>query len=170
MPEPSEHEPVEQMRAEAKRIHESAVYCSQGQLEAAKRWRAWHWSGGILAAGLGTLGAVRTFADCSAVLAGSLTVIGAIVAATMTGVRPDKFAERAQTSGNDYVSLRNDARRFVNIDLPTSAVADSRDLLEELANRASQLDHAADPIPKRAYERARKNISSGGQDFEVDQE
>ena len=114
------------------------------------------------------LGAILTFADVSQFAAGILTLLAAIVAAVMTGVRPDKLAERAQASGNDYTSLRNDARRFLNVELMMDSAPDARERLNELAGQASELDHAADPIPKWAYNRAKANINNGGQDFRVD--
>lgn len=160
---------MEPIRDEAERIRESATYCAQGQYEAAKRWRSIHWWLGVLATGLGACGAVLTFADGSQIAAGALTLVAAIVAAVMTGVRPDKLAERAQVSGNDYTSLRNDVRRFLNVDLAIDSVADARKRLEALAGRANELDHAADPIPNWAYTRAKENIDNGGQDFEADQ-
>lgn len=156
------------VRKEAERIRESAVYSAQGQFEAAKRWRWRHWSGGVLAAGLGTGGAILTFAECSPVLAGAVTLGGAVTAAAMTGVRPDQLAERAQASGNEYTSLRNAARRFIDVDAQSLPHDEVRAALEELAGRADGLDRAADPIPRWAYERAKKNIAAGGQDFEAD--
>lgn len=164
MPEPS----VELIRDEAKRIHESAVYCAQGQYEAAKRWRCIHWILGVAAAALGTVGAILTFAELSPIVAGTFTILAVVVTATMTGVRPDKLAERAQAIGNDYTTLRNDARRFMNIDLKLAPVSDARERLNELARHVSDLDSAADPIPRWAYDRANKNIKEGGQNFEVD--
>ncbi|MGC0363822.1 hypothetical protein ABH922_001806 [Rhodococcus sp. 27YEA15] len=156
-------------RGEASRIHESAKYCAQGQYEAAKRWRLQHWTLGVACAGLGTVGAILTFADCSQILAGTLTFLAAIVAAVLTGVRPDKLAERAQTTGNEYMTLRNDTRRFMNIYLANCSDDEASARLEVLADRASELDHSSDPIPQWAYERAKTNISQGGQDFEADE-
>ena len=101
-------------------------------------------------------------------MAGIFTILAVVVTATMTGVRPDKLAERAQAIGNDYTTLRNDARRFMNIDLNVDPVSDSRERLNELSRHVSDLDSAADPIPRWAYIRADRNIKEGGQDFEVD--
>lgn len=51
------------VRAEASRIHESAVFSAQGQFAAANGWRLVHWSLAVLAAGLSSGTAVITFAD-----------------------------------------------------------------------------------------------------------
>src|SRR5690606_10821737 len=73
------------------------------------------------------------------------------------GVRPDQLAERAQASGNEYTSLRNAVRRFIDVDAQSLPHDEVRAALEELAGRADGLDRAADPIPRWAYERAKKN-------------
>lgn len=157
------------IRAEVSRIHESAVYSAQGQLEAAKLWRGLHWTLGALTAALSTVAAVITFADAGQVASGVLAVLAAIAAAVMTGARPDRLAERAQASGNDYTSLRNDARRLRDIQVPVDDLHQIRNELQRLAEKASDLDHAADPIPRLAYLLAKGNIERDkGQQFEVD--
>ena len=93
----------------------------------------------------------------------------AIVAAILTSSRPDKLAERAVTRGNDYTALRNDARRVLHVQVPSDEISALREVLDGLAERASDLDHTSDLIPRFAYKRARRNIErDGGQQFEVD--
>lgn len=169
MAQPSDGAERDAVRAEVARLHESAVYSAQGQFEAAKRWRLVHWTLGAMAAGLSTLAAVITFATDAQVYSGVLAVFGALAAAIMTGARPDKLAERAQHSGNDYTTLRNDARRLRHIQVPNDDLPVLREALAELASRASDLDHASDPIPRFAYKKAKRNVERDrGQTFEVD--
>ena len=156
------------IRDEADRIHESAVYCAQGQYEAAERWRLLHWTFGALAAGLSAGSAVITFAADAAVLSGILALAAALVAAVMTGVRHDKLAEQAQTSGNLYTALRNNARQFRDIAVPSDDLDDLRDALTALTARAAEIDGASDLIPTWANKRAKKNIANGGQEFGAD--
>lgn len=157
------------IRTEGFRIHESAVFSAQGQFEAAKVWRWVHWGLGSLTAALSTAAAVITFASDVQVVSGVLAVLAAIAAAVLTGSRPDKLAERAQISGSGYTTLRNDARRFRDIAVPSDPLPALRDALAELSGRSSDLDHSADVIPRWAYLRAKRNIEAdGGQRFEVD--
>ncbi|MGW8437666.1 SLATT domain-containing protein [Nocardiopsis sp. NPDC055879] len=159
----------EEIRVEIVRVHESAVFSAQGQFEAAKFWRMLHWGIGALTAGLSTTAAVITFAADAQICSGVLAVAAAIAAAVLTGTRPDNLAQRAQNSGNAYTTLRNDARRLRHIGVPADPVPELRDALTELAARASELDHAADPIPRWAYRLAKRNIErDGGQTFEAD--
>ncbi|MDN3461559.1 SLATT domain-containing protein [Kocuria sp. APC 4018] len=157
------------IQAEVARVHESAVFSAQGQFEAAKAWRALHWTLGVLTAALSTLAAVLTFAADAQVASGILAVVAAIAAAVLTSSRPDKLAERAVARGNDYTTLRNDARRVLHVQVPNDEVGVLREALDGLAGRASDLDHTSDPIPRFAYNRAKRNIErDGGQQFEVD--
>lgn len=164
--EPSQRAAIQ---AEVARILESAIFSAQGQLEAAKAWRALHWTLGGLTAGLSTLAAVLTFATDTQAPSGILAVVAAIVAAVLTSSRPDQLAERAVARGNDYTTLRNDARRLLHVQVPNDEIGVLREALDGLAGRASELDHSSDPIPRFAYNKATRNIElDGGQQFEVD--
>ena len=157
------------IHAEVARVHESAVFSAQGQFEAAKAWRTLHWTLGVLTAGLSTLAAVLTFATDAQVASGILAVVAAIAAALLTSSRPDKLAERAVARGNDYTTLRNDARRVLHVQVPSDEISVLREALDGLAERASDLDHTSDPIPRFAYNKAKRNTDrDGGQQFEVD--
>lgn len=159
----------ESIRGEVSRIHESAVYSAQGQFEAAKAWRTIHWSLGGLTAALSTLAAVLTFATDSQVASGILAVLAAVAAAVLTTSHPDKLAELAVARGNDYTTLRNDARRLLHIQVPSDPIATLREALDGLAARASDLDHISDPIPRFAYKKAKRNVEQdGGQRFRAD--
>lgn len=157
------------IRDEASRIHESAVFSAQGQFEAAKAWRAAHWSLGAFTALVSALSAVLTFVSEAQVLSGALAVLAALAAAVLTTSRPDRLAERAAVRGNDYTALRNDARRLLHVQVPNDSLSALRKTLDGLAGRASDLDHAADPIPRFAYKAAKRNIESDrGQTFRSD--
>ncbi|UBH25199.1 SLATT domain-containing protein [Micrococcus porci] len=159
----------EAIRAEASRIHESAVFSAQGQFEAAKRWRLVHWGLAVLAAGLSSGTAVFTFADGAQAWSAVLAVLAAISTTVLASARPDRLAERAQVAGTGYTTLRNDVRRFHGITVPQGDPQDLAGELDALADRAAALDQSADPVPRWAYERARKNIEhDGGQAFEAD--
>lgn len=157
------------IRDEASRIHESAVFSVQGQFEAAKTWRAAHSALGSLAAVISALSAVLTFASDAQIVGGALAVVAALAATVLTTSRPDRLAERAAARGNDYTALRNDARRLLHVQVPNDSIPALRKDLDGLAGRASELDHAADPIPRFAYKAAKRNVEGdGGQTFGAD--
>lgn len=159
----------EAIRTESGRIHESAVFSAQGQLEAGKGWRGIHWALGALTAGLSATAAVLTFAADAQLATGILAVISAVAVTTLTGARPDKLSEQAHTLGNGYVSLRNDVRRLRDIDSLIEPLPELRERLEDLSRRASELNHAADAVPRWAYLLTKRNIEKDvGQNFEED--
>jgi hypothetical protein len=169
VPDSADSSQRDSIRDEVSRIHESAVYSAQGQFEAAKVWRTIHWSLGGLTAALSTLAAVLTFATESQVASGILAVLSAVAAAVLTTSRPDKLAELAIARGNDYTTLRNDARRLLHIQVASEPITTLREALEGLAGRTSDLEHISDPIPRFAYKKAKRNIErDGGQQFRVD--
>lgn len=159
--------------AEISRIEESAKFSSQGQFEAAKMWRAWNWAlGGFTAIASGVAG-VLTFADGAALfVAGGLAVTAAVTAATHTTLKPDKKGDRAQVSGNRYLSLQSGARRLRNLEAPyTSDLSGLRISIEALGQEIGVANSAADVIPALAYRRAKKSIEqNGGQTYAADQQ
>lgn len=160
----------EAIRSEAGRIHESAIFSAQGQLEAGKGWRTLHWSLGALTAGLSTASAVITFASGVQLLSGVLAVLSAIAVTVLTGARPDKLSEQAHGLGNGYLALRNDARRLRDVACLVDPLPELREALDELARRVIELNYAADAIPRWAYLLSKRNIEKdGGQRFEEDQ-
>lgn len=87
----------------------------------------------------------------------------------LASARPDRLAERARAAGTGYTTLRNDTRRFRGITVPEADPQDLAGELDALAHRAAVLDQSSDPIPRRAYDRAKNNIErDGGQTFEAD--
>lgn len=159
----------ESINAEASRLQESATYSAQGQFEAGKTWRAWNWVlGGFTGAASGVSGVLTFAADGLQIVSGSLALAAAVTAAVHTTVKPDKKAEAAESSGNEYLAIQSAARRFQTIDVPAGEIHDLRPILEELASRSERANKSSNSIPKFAYGRAQKNIKQGGQSYAVD--
>lgn len=157
------------IRDEAARLEESAKWSAQGQFEAAKAWRTSNWVlGGFTTASSGVAGVLAFATDTLQVVAGILAICAAITAAVHTTLKPDKRAELAQGAGNDYLTLQGDARRLLSLDSPQGDLDTLRKNLDSLAKRQSEINHRADVTPRFAYKRAKKNIDSGGQRYEVD--
>lgn len=155
--------------AEAARIQESATYSAQGQFEASKSWRTWNWLlGGFTAISSGIAGVLTFAADNLQILSGILALVAAVTAAIHATLKPDKGAERAQKSANEYLQLQAAARRFLTIDVPVELTQTLRSGLEDLSTRADVINQSSDAIPRFAYKRAAKNIGEGGQSYEVD--
>lgn len=123
--------------------------------------------GGFTTASSGVAGVLTFASDELQTLSGILALTAAVTAATHATLRPDKKAEKAQTSANDYLALQSAARRLALLDIPAGE-PNVREMLETLAGKADAINQSADAIPKFANNRGRKNIEQGGQTYAVD--
>lgn len=145
------------------------MYSSQGQFESAKVWRAWNWIlGGFTAVASGLAGVLTFAADELQSVSGVLALSAAVTAAVHATLKPDKKAERAKNSANEYLALQSAARRFLSIDVPSDDAALLKSTLQGLCDRANAINSSSDVIPEFAYGRAKRNIGRGGQTYAVD--
>lgn len=163
--------------AEAQRIHESAMYSSQGQFEQAKIWRGVNLWLGIPAAVLAALAgsAVLSSGDWSilgmggSTLGGLLALASAALTAILTTMNASHRHTQSQASGNAFLQLQTAARQFAAIDILTLPYEDARDTLESLTNSRDELNKTADAPGHVAYFKAKKNIErSQGQTYAID--
>lgn len=167
----SEAESRSQIRKEAERVEESAMYTSQTQFEYSKTWRSIdRWVGGTAAA----LAAVSAAGGLSEVLsaawAGLVALIAALTGAVATVLGAPKSKDRAHSTANALLALQQDARIFINVDLAEMSIDDARDQLRTLVARQQELTATAEIPSKRAWKRGKQNVISGGQDYATDEE
>lgn len=159
----------QQIGSELDRLEERATWSSQGQLEQAKAWRALNvWLGAPVAAAAAISGALVLASDALNLVGGSLALASAAGGAVLTAVNASTRADRAAAAGNAYLEIQTDARHLRLIDLPGLEITKARQALSELSARTDEQNRAAEPISKRAYRRAGKNIETGGQTYLVD--
>jgi hypothetical protein len=158
-----------EMRKEAERIREAAECSSETQYEYAKRWRRVDRLLGALAALLAAVAGVGGLSTAiSAKWAGLIAIVSAGVGAVAASLAAPQTKEKAGVSANSYRSLQQDARVFINIDLPTMEQSDARERLQQLVERQQQLNKEADIPSLKAWERAKKNLAGGAQDYKAD--
>lgn len=158
-----------EIRAEAERIRETAVFASETQFEYAKRWRRVdRWMGGVAAliaavAGVGALAELLSarWAGFAAVLAAGIGAVAASIGAPQT-------KEKAAISANAYRALQQDVRVFLKIDLDHLALEDARERLQKFMDRVQQLNRETEIPSERAWRRAKRQIEEGAQDYEAD--
>ncbi|OII28766.1 hypothetical protein BIV03_00435 [Curtobacterium sp. MCBA15_016] len=162
---------LDEIRAEASRVEENATFGQQGNLEASKGWSVLGWVlGSVIAAG-SAVGGVMTFAS------GDLQYVGAVlalVAAATTGVhgtlRPARRSERARVAAVQFGSVRDRARRLRTVDVVSGDdVGALRQRLDVVGEELTAASRAADPTPRWAYLRAKRNIEvEHGQTHRID--
>jgi hypothetical protein len=162
-------ERAEQIRKEAERVHESAMYSAQTQFEYSKSWRRVdRWLGGI-AALLAALSAAGGLSEVlSAKGAGIVALCSAGIGAVAATLGAPKSKDRAHASANALLALQQDARIFLSIDLPHLEEDEAREQLQTLVARLQELNATAEIPSARAWSKARKNVEQGGQEYRAD--
>lgn len=157
-------EPIEK---EAARVAEDSLYSAKAHFEAGRRWGKIHLAMGLpiaLLAGIAGVSALSGMPRTAAVVA--FVVAG--LTGVMTFLNPERRAASHDTAGTQYLSLRNSLRFFKSIDLPRMNDQAAVDGLKELANHRDGLNESSPPIPRWAFQAARKGIESGEGDHAVD--
>ncbi|MEY7975262.1 SLATT domain-containing protein [Streptomyces pilosus] len=158
------------IRFELSRIEESCTYSAQGQFEAAKMWRKANLFLGSAAAVLSAVaGSTVLASDGFRLVVGALALGAAFIGAVVTTVNPSHRETQATEAAKSYQVIQATARQAREIDLTHATYAEARAELAHLTDRWQAANQAAPPIPKRAYERARRNIDAGGQSFAIDE-
>lgn len=159
-----------EIEKEAKRIYESAGLASETQFEYSKRWRrADRWFGGAASVLAGIAGVGGLSEVVSIQWAGFIAIMSAVAAAIAASLGAPKSKEKAAIAANAYRALQQDARIFIQIDLPALADAEARERLQSLIDRLQELNKEAEIPSQKAWHRAKKQVESGSQMYEVDQ-
>lgn len=154
---------------ELSRLEESSRWSSQCQFEQGKFWRGCNLTIGIPASVLGLASGGAGIADAlPAQWIGWAALVAAALTGIMTVLTADRRAQSAQSCANAFHDIQEDARRMLLVDLALMDAKAAREGLRELNARYSEIRHTADAPASRFYEKARKNIQSGGQMHAID--
>src|SRR5581483_2693207 len=159
----------ESIKAEAERIYEASMYSSQGQFEQAKIWNKRNLRLGVPSTGLaavaGATGLATTFGRIPAAI---MALSAAFLTSTMTTLNYSRKIDQAHSSGNAYLSLQQDTRIFLEIDLPQKNEDEVREELAKLVARQQEINSAALLPSEKARKLAQKNIKAGSQAYKID--
>ena len=132
----------DQIRIESTRIEEDCLYSGKSHFYAGQRWTSLHLWIGIPAAVLAAIAGASALSDFAyhSTVAGTLSILVAALTAVATFVNPSERAITHKNAGNKYNSLRNRARVFRSVELPTGN--DTNKLTEQIkfiGRRAKQI-------------------------------
>lgn len=157
--------------AELSRLEENARYSQQSQFEQSKIWRNTNLRLGIPAAVLaGVAGTTMLVSDEWRVFAAIVSLLSAALATTTTTLSAERRSDRAATAANAYRDIQTEARQLLLIDLGRLEYDDARDRLRNLTDRYAEISRGAEPVLRRAYVRAQKNLAAGGQSHAIDRQ
>lgn len=166
---------MEEVKKEAHRVEEDALFSAKSHYNAAARWDHYHTFLGIMtaifAAASSGVSFSEIFPDKGPVVSGILAVISTSLAATLTLLKPSERAESHKSAADQYLSLKNQARFFRSVEADTLSLSGKDEVikrLRELTQMRDQLNKAALPIPEKDYQKAKKGIESGQSQYEAD--
>lgn len=103
------------------------------------------------------------------IFAGISGFAAAFLTALLSFLRPRDKYEIHTKFGNKYLSLRNDIRRFSNIELLSNRTEDElKAILDKLIMEKKALDTDSPLLPNWAYNEAKKRIETGETEYMVD--
>lgn len=156
------------IQAELQRIEEDCIHSGKAHFNAGARWAKYHYCLGIPSVVLSALAGAAFFKDHGDI-AGVMSATVAILTSLMTFLKPSERASAHKGSGDQYLTLRNDARVFREIRL-SYACDDQAALagLDEFTKRRNELNQASAPFSRRDFEIARAGIDQGEAAHRVD--
>ncbi|HEX8556181.1 MAG TPA: SLATT domain-containing protein [Sphingomonas sp.] len=154
-------DPKGTIRAELTRIEEDCIHSGKAQFNAGVRWSRYHLWLGVPSVILSALAGTAFFKG-QPEIAGAMSSVVTILTALMTFLKPSERASSHKSSGDQYLTLRNDARvlRTIKLDVAcddTAAVAN----LDEITKRRNELNQASAQVSRKDFERARTGIEEG---------
>lgn len=156
------------LRDEAARIEEDTEHSAKRHFNACDTWSTLHYGLGLPAT-FAAVAASAAIVKEAPVLAQILGMAAAVLSALMTFLKPNDRATQHKNVGNQYLALRNDARIYSQIELlENTDDAKKSEKLKRLALRRNELNAAALPTPRRAFERTRQGIAQGETAYKVD--
>ena len=165
---------MRELRKEANRVIIDTEYTGRQHMLCARRWRCLNiWLGvpGRLVAAVASGGAgLSVLLGWEVVATALLAFLGAITSGVYSFFRPDEQELRHSAKGAECIALRNEARRFMNIDLKSQLSLDTlTDRAKTIAKRYDVL-RGKEPtgLPGWTYERVKKEIAAGNYNYEDD--
>lgn len=159
---------VDALVKEASRIQEDANYTGKAHLNAATIWSNRHYFLGAPATIAGVLAGAAIVKDCQ-MLAGLLSLAATILTSLVTFLKPFERSSQHKSLGDQFLSLRNDARVFGEIEvLATQDVAALTKTLKALSARRNDLNKGSPAIPRCAFKQAQAGIEAGESLHQVD--
>jgi hypothetical protein len=153
---------------ESSRIEEDANFSGKSHLNASSIWSRRHYWLGIPATMAGAFAGAAIVKDFQ-VAAGLMALLSTILTGMVTFLKPYERAAQHKAVGDQFLSLRNDARVFRTIEiLQNNDSTLSTESLKTLSARRNDLNKGSPEFPRKAFLVARKGIESGESKHQID--
>lgn len=154
-------DPLPKIKAEVERIEEDCIHSGKLHFNAGSQWSLYHYWIGIPSVVLSVAAGAAFFKDYG-IVASFMSAIVAVLTSLVTFLKPSERAAIHKSAGDQYLTLRNDARIFREIEIDhardaTAAIA----TLASLTKRRNELNQASPQVSDRDRKKARAGIEAG---------
>lgn len=164
----------DELRDEANRLLIDAEYTGRQHMLMGQWWRGWQTRLGfplaLVTAAASAAAGVSALVGWGTAPTVILGFAGAIAGAVSAFFRPGDQANGHSLKGAQLIALRNEARRFMNIDMKATLSTDALiDRLRSISERYDRL-RASDPLqlPPWTYPKVKAQLAAGNYDYEGD--
>lgn len=165
-----EQDQIAALRREAERLEEDATYSSKSHFNAEDTWVRRNYWLGVPATVLSAV-AGATLIKSQPEWATAFTLLASLLTGLMTFLKPNERAAMHRAVAGQFLTLRNEARFFREIELLQSDRQDELlERLKDLSTARDELNLKSPSIPRRAFVAARKGIEEGEATHKVDKE
>ena len=159
---------ISALRREAERLEEDTLYSSKGHFNAEHTWVRRNYWLGVPATVLGAV-AGATLIKSHPEWATVFTLLASLLTGLMTFLKPNEHAAVHRAAAGQFLTLRNEARFFREIELlETNRLDELPERLKALSAARNALNLKSPSIPRRAFVAARKGIEEGEATHKVD--
>ena len=161
---------LEKIKAEIARLEEDCIHSGKSHFNAADRWGQYNNWLGVPSVILSALAGTAFFKDYG-LAAGLMSSVVAVLTALMTFLKPSEKAAEHKGAGDQYLTLRNDARVFREIEIDHSCdVQAAIAALAGYTKRRNELNQASPQFSDADRRKARAGIEAGEATHIVDKD
>src|SRR6266566_2919405 len=146
-----------ELRKEAERVEEDALFSGKGHYNAVSRWLAAHRCLGTAAAAGSTLAGIAVLRQWNPFLAMTAAAIAALSSVVITTMKPNEEADRHQRACDRYFAIQNRARIFRNIQLidPNGSSDEAIQGVKNISESLAEVRTGGPIIPRHAFDKAK---------------
>lgn len=167
----AENEITDNIKKEAERIKEDSIYSSKGHFESSKFWRYFNYILMFVSIASLILCLVLTFGDYNKIVVGVLGIISSFITVILIFLNPQEKYIAHQNSANKYLSLKNRARIFLDIESFEMDLERQKYYIKFLDFERNTINENSPPIMYIGYKNAKKQIESDrNTEYEIDKD
>lgn len=156
---------------ECLRIEEDTEHSFKSHYNASASWSKINLWLGLPAAILAAVAGGTSAAEGPQIIITIVAFLSTIFISCLTFLKPSERSDSHKTAGHSYQALRNKTRMFREVGL--NSITDDAGILKSLCSlseRRDELNSTMPSIPRKAYEKAKKDIDTGRAKYLTDKE